>query len=301
MQLRQLEYVVAAVEEGSFTAAARRCHVAQPSLSASVASLERELGTPLFHRIGRTIRPTSTCDDLLPRARDALRAMEAAESVSRRRGEEVVGRLDLGVQPTLAATMAVSLVRLLLDRHPAVSVRLLTPADEESVADLVESGRCELGVGERSARSGLQWQRLDAEAFVLVLPPGVEATDPPLAVLGEVAVVAPPGATPTRRALDDVCAHAALRPRIVVEAEPRDALLPLVAAGVGAAVLPASSLPVNPPDGVTVVELPGRRRALGLFSRRAPLTPAADALRRLVRSSGVSVGPEGGQGSPQRR
>lgn len=283
MQLRQLEYVVTAVEEGSFTAAARRCHVAQPSLSASIAALERELGTPLFHRIGRTIVPTSTTEELLPRARDALRAMEAAAAVSRRRGNEVVGRLDLAVQPTLAATVGVSLVRTLLDAHPGVTVKMLTPADDESVAELVESGRCELGVGERSTRRGLQWQRLDAEAFVLVLPPGVEGAEVSLDTLATVPVVAPPAGTPTRRALDDLCAHAGVRPRIVVEAEPRDALLPLVAAGVGAAVLPASSLPPVNPVGVTVVELPGRRRAIGLLCRKAPLTPAADALRRIAR------------------
>ena len=111
MQLRQLEYVVAAVEEGTFTAAAVRCHVAQPSLSSAIGQLERELGTLLFHRVGRRISPTSACERLLAPARDALRAMAVAEAVGSARGtDEVVGRVDLAVQPTLAATTAVRLI-----------------------------------------------------------------------------------------------------------------------------------------------------------------------------------------------
>ncbi|MEZ5322458.1 MAG: LysR family transcriptional regulator [Microthrixaceae bacterium] len=278
MQVRQLEYVVAAVEEGSFTAAAHRCHVAQPSLSSSIASLERELGTPLFHRIGRTIRPTAACEDLLPRARDVLRSMAAVSVANHGARTEVTGRIDLGVQPTLAATVGVSLVAALRERHAGITVRMIGATEHESVADLVASGRCELGVGERSTHRDLRWRGFAGEAFVLALPPRTHAPEPPLPVLRSVPVVAPPVGTPTRRALDELCAQAHIRPDIVVEAEPRDALLPLVAAGVGAAVLPTSSIPTTLPPGVTVVELAGRRRTIGLLRRNAPLTPAADAL-----------------------
>lgn len=282
MNLRQLEFLVAVCEEGSFTAAAQRCHVAQPSMSAAIGKLEHELGTPLFHRVGRSIRPTSSCDDLLPAARDALRAMQAADAVANRRGADIAGRLDLAVQPTLAATVGVAVVGRLLGRHPGVTVRMMSPSDDESVAELVVSGRCELGVGERSAAATLRWRRLMTDAFVLLVPPGVKTTDPPLRTVEVVNVVAAPAGTPSRVAFDEMCASIGVRPRIVVEAEPRDALLPLVAAGVGAAVVPASSLPASVPPGVGVVDLAGRRRSVGLLRRRAGLTPPAEALWRLV-------------------
>src|ERR1700758_5087434 len=59
MELRQLEYFVAVVEEASFTRAAARVHVAQPGVSAQVRQLERELGEPLLDRSGKTVRPTA--------------------------------------------------------------------------------------------------------------------------------------------------------------------------------------------------------------------------------------------------
>ena len=69
MNERQLEYVVAIVETGSFTAAAERCHTAQSALSHQVASLERHLGTQLFDRSGRSVRLTAAGRSLLPVAR----------------------------------------------------------------------------------------------------------------------------------------------------------------------------------------------------------------------------------------
>ncbi len=141
MNPRQLEYVVAAVEEGTFTAAAERCHVAQPSLSASVAQLERELGTLLFHRIGRSIRPTPTCERLLPLAREALRSLDAASAAVSAPTGDVSGLVELAVQPTLVVHPTIGLIAGVRGTHPDVTVRLLAPADDESVSQMVESGR----------------------------------------------------------------------------------------------------------------------------------------------------------------
>src|SRR5664280_3481936 len=72
MELRQLEYFVAVVEEASFTKAALRVHVAQPGVSAQVRRLERELGQELLDRSGRTVQPTAAGVAVLPYARAAL-------------------------------------------------------------------------------------------------------------------------------------------------------------------------------------------------------------------------------------
>src|ERR1700712_569034 len=138
MNPRQLEYVVAACEEGTFTAAAERCHVAHPSLASSSGQLEREVGPLLFHRVGRSIRPTPACEAMLPLARDALRALEVARaSVSGRDHASVGGRVELAVQPTLIVEPTIGLIRKLRDLHPEVTVRLASPADDESVSQLV--------------------------------------------------------------------------------------------------------------------------------------------------------------------
>ena len=66
MDLRQLRYALAVVDEGTFTAAATACYVAQPSLSQAVASLERELGVALFERLGRRVELTAAGDGVRP-------------------------------------------------------------------------------------------------------------------------------------------------------------------------------------------------------------------------------------------
>jgi DNA-binding transcriptional LysR family regulator len=290
MNPRQLEYVVAACEEGTFTAAAERCHVAQPSLSSSIAQLEREVGTLLFHRVGRSIRPTPACDALLPLARDALRALDAALSSVSAGPSTVRGRVELAVQPTLIVRPTIGLIERLRDRHPDVTVRLMSPADDESVSDLVESGRCELAIGEGPVAGHLSWIPIGIEEFAIVFPPRTRVpTGMAISALDGRAMVAPPPGSPTRAVLDDACAVAGVSPRIVVEADHRDALVPLVLAGVGAALLPVSSLPAALPSEATVVRLPAIRRTVGLIHRTAPLTPAATALIELAGNNASAI------------
>src|SRR4029450_10878186 len=80
MDLRQLGYVVAIAEEGGFTSAADRVGISQPSLSYAVKALENELGALLFHRLGRSVRPTAAGEALLGPARQALRDAEVARA-----------------------------------------------------------------------------------------------------------------------------------------------------------------------------------------------------------------------------
>ena len=80
MEIHQLRYVCAIAETGSFSRAAERCQVAQPSLSQQVLKLEEDLGTRLFDRLGRSVRLTEAGRAFLPHARAILSQMEAARS-----------------------------------------------------------------------------------------------------------------------------------------------------------------------------------------------------------------------------
>ena len=82
MDLRQLGYVVAVVDHGGFTRAAAAMHVAQPSLSQAIRSLEAELGVELFRRIPQGTRLTSAGESLLGPARQTLRNFAAAQAMS---------------------------------------------------------------------------------------------------------------------------------------------------------------------------------------------------------------------------
>src|ERR1700735_3204783 len=84
VDLRQLRYVVAIAQEGSFTAAAQRLHIAQQSLSQQIALIERRLGATLFERGPRGVTLTAVGAALLPEARAALVAVDRAFEVARR-------------------------------------------------------------------------------------------------------------------------------------------------------------------------------------------------------------------------
>src|SRR6478736_2056413 len=77
MELRQLEYLMAVVEEGSFTRAAARVHISQSGVSAQIRLLERELGQTLLDRAARTVRPTAAGLAIMPSVREALAGVES--------------------------------------------------------------------------------------------------------------------------------------------------------------------------------------------------------------------------------
>src|SRR6478609_11632123 len=101
MDLRQLEYFAAIVKEGSLTGAAKRCRIAQPSLSQQLRALEDELGETLVHRKPRGVEPTAAGRILLEHAeRVLLEARLLRERFAQRRNSHE-GGLIFGMIPTI--------------------------------------------------------------------------------------------------------------------------------------------------------------------------------------------------------
>lgn len=179
MDLRQLRYFLAVVDHSGFTAGADAEHVAQPSLSQAIKALERELGTPLFERLGRSVRLTAAGEALVEPARQTIRdvatAAAAVEAVRNVDG----GHLDLVCLPTLAVAPVASFIGAFRRRFPAVTVRLLEPEDSSALLDLVVRGAAEIGVtvlppSGRGLGRGLAVAELDEQDFAVVVPRGVE-------------------------------------------------------------------------------------------------------------------------------
>lgn len=81
MDARQLKFFLAVIDHGGFSRAAEQLFIAQPSLSQTIAGLERELGVPLFHRVGRGVVPSDAAQRLIGPARQVLRDLATAQSV----------------------------------------------------------------------------------------------------------------------------------------------------------------------------------------------------------------------------
>ena len=97
ISLRQLQYIVAVAEHGSFRRAADACHVAQPSLSAQVAVAEQALGVQLFERTGRRVRVPPAAAPLVAQARRILVAAGDLRELARQWADPFRGTLRLGV------------------------------------------------------------------------------------------------------------------------------------------------------------------------------------------------------------
>ncbi|HLI14518.1 MAG TPA: LysR substrate-binding domain-containing protein [Acidimicrobiales bacterium] len=277
MDIRRLTIFLAVVDEGGFTAAAAALGMSQPAVSQAVRELERELSTELFHRLGRGVRLTPAGEALVAPARRALRDLAAGRAAV----DEVVGgragRLDLACLPTLAVDPVAPLVGAFRRSFPEVTVVLAAPEDAAELAELVRSGRCEVGITEAEAAAGLVAHGLAAQDFLVAAPPGAPLASPvALAGLaGRPLVAAPPGSS-TRRLVDEAFARAGVRPSIAVEAAQREALLPLIAAGAGTGVLPRPLAEVAARLGCVVATPdPPIVRRVALVQRDAPLTPAA--------------------------
>src|SRR6476646_5055739 len=102
MELHQLRYFVAVADEGSFSRAAAKVRVAQPSLSQQIQKLESEFGQPLFDRLPRSVVLTDAGTCLIDYARNILSVVGEAQRCVEELNGAVGGRLTVGAIPTIA-------------------------------------------------------------------------------------------------------------------------------------------------------------------------------------------------------
>jgi DNA-binding transcriptional LysR family regulator len=289
MDLRRLEHFLAVADHQGFTAASRAVSVSQPALSLAVKELEAELGTVLFHRLGRRVVVTPAGAALIGPARQALRDVETGRAAVAAVAGLEAGSLAVASLPTLAADPLAGIVGRFRRDHPAVTVDLAAPEDSADVVAMVRDGRCELGLTDSDRLpDGLVAHPLGDQSLVLVLPPGMALPPRPssraptrvdLATLNDLPFVAAPPGTSTRRLLDEGV-RGGSGPRVAVVTAQRDAILPLVLAGAGAALLPEATASVAELHGATVVRPdPPVTRSIVLIHQLGELAPAA---RRFV-------------------
>ncbi len=285
MELRQVAYVVAVVDEGGFTHAARVLHVSQSALSQGVRSLERELGTALFERLGRTVVLTPAGAAFVRSARPLLRDADAArEAVAAVRGL-TAGTLDVVALPTLAADPLAGLLASFRRRYPTITIRVAEPESLLEALERVRDGSCDVGLVELTDDAhldGLAAHVLGTQELVAVAAPeqaprraGKRA---PIRELAPLPLLTTPPGTSTRRLVEEAFAEAGLAVQPAIETAHREALLPLALSGAGVCFLPETSAARAAAEGAVVVHLdPPLRRTVGLVHRDGPAGPAAGA------------------------
>src|SRR4051794_1188206 len=205
MDIRKLRLFLAVVEGGGMTRAAEAEHVSQPSVSQAIRELEAELGTPLFHRVGRRVVLTPAGDALDEPARQVLRDVETGRAAVQAVSGLAAGRLDLVALPTLAVDPVAPLVGAFRVRHPGIDIALADPPDAAALVDLVASGECELGItAEPVTDPGVASHALARQDLLAVLPPGTNAAHTmAVTTLARFPLVTAPPGTTTRTQLHE--------------------------------------------------------------------------------------------------
>ncbi len=290
MDERKLRYFLAVVDQGSVTRAAERLVLAQPSLSQALHALELELGVKLFDRAGRGVRLSAAGEALVGPARTVLRAMDDARNAISGVVELREGTLELAALPTLAVDPMAALVGRYRERYPGVQVRVLERESASLLGTLVRGGECEVAAAHLPLPHGeLVAHSLGEQQLLFVLPPDALPRDDRPLRAGELAstplVVGPPG-TSTRLLLEQALSAVGVTPEIAVETAAREAIIPLVLAGAGAALLPAPLARDAQRRGAVVRPArPAITREVGLVHRRGPLSAAARAFVELATGS----------------
>jgi LysR family carnitine catabolism transcriptional activator len=264
MERRHLEYFLAVAESGSFTRAAAMLTIAQPSLSHSIAALERELGSELFERLGRGVKLTPAGEALLEPARRALRSFILAKGAVRSVADAGFGHLSI-ISGTLWAIEP--LVRMIGEFrlvYPAVQFTVTDPSSRSEVLDAVRSGEADFGLLDGTAPAGALASRwLVDHELVAVLPnrSSLSALSMGVADLVPLGLISTPKGTPLRALLDEQLELAGQPAEVAVETAHLASVVPLVLAGAGAALLPEGLASDAAAKGARVVRLTPATRA----------------------------------------
>ncbi|CAJ1502856.1 LysR family transcriptional regulator [[Mycobacterium] holstebronense] len=282
MELRQLEYFVAVVEEANFTRAAQRVHVAQPAVSAQIGRLERELGQRLLDRSRREVRPTAAGAAVLPYAKAALAAVGDVRLAVDELSQLIRGTVTIGT----VTAHPVDVPGLLAEFHadyPGVEITLST-ANSDELIDAVRGGDLDLAivsVGPSEQPAGLDIEVVTDEAVDAAVGLADELAGHATVSLAQLAqrpLITLPVGTGIRSQLDQACAGIGVSPRIAFEASTPQALAELAERGLGVAILPRSMARNRP--GLHALRLTPELRGRLVLAWRAsgPRSPAARVL-----------------------
>jgi DNA-binding transcriptional LysR family regulator len=290
MDLRQLEYVTAIADTGSFTRGAERCRVAQSALSRQVAQLESELGARLFHRNNREVRLTAAGSVFVPAARRVL--AEAARA--RAEVDDITGvrRGHIQVGTTQTASRCLGLAAILggfRSQFPQVTIAVSTGPRQE-LLDALAAAELDLVLASdgEPAGDGINVRELlPAEPLVAVVSRDHLTARCDQISLAELAGAAPfvefRAGTELRRRLDIAFESAGLARTIAFELGQLTEMVTFAAAGLGTAIVPRAfttelAAPVRNSVHILRVADPSLTLTVCAYTRPALWPPAARAL-----------------------
>jgi LysR family transcriptional regulator, hydrogen peroxide-inducible genes activator len=244
--LRQLRYFDALARHGHFGRAAESCAITQPALSMQIKELEEALGGVLLERSARQVVLTKFGEELAQRVREILRSVDELGDFARASRDQLVGRLRIGMIPTIAPYLLPKVIGNLTQMHPELDIHVRETVTPKLIKELAE-GRLDTAiVALPVSEPSLTEVALFTENFLLVRPGEDEGTPVPSSeALREMKLLLLEEGHCFREQALSFCNMQSAPPREVLEASSLSTLVQMVGAGIGVTLIPEMAVGVE--------------------------------------------------------
>ena len=290
LTLKQLRYFEALARQRHFGRAADVCSISQPALSMQIKELEESLGTELFERGARQVRLTNFGEAFALRVRDILRSVDELGDLARASQDRLVGRLRIGIIPTVAPYLLPAIIGNLARMHEGLEIHVRETLTSKLVQELAE-GRLDTAiVALPVSEPSLKEVALFSENFVLVRPGEDEGKPVPnREALREMRLLLlEEGHCFRDQALSFCNMHSAL-PRELLDGSSLSTLVQMVSAGIGVTLIPEMAVGVETRSAsvsVSRFQSAEPSRTIGMIWRKTnPLAKKFLQISEVVRQS----------------
>ncbi|CAM3228313.1 MULTISPECIES: LysR family transcriptional regulator [Brevibacillus] len=295
MELRQVRYVLAVAEERSFSRAANRLHLAQPSLSQQIAKLEKLLGVTLFHRLPQHVELTDAGQRFVQVAQTLVDMSDGLEREMRSYAVGESGKLMVGSLPITGAYVLPHVISAFTKRFPGVELQLVEDTSSH-LEQLLVRGKIDVSlltmpIGDLSIET---IPAINEEIFLAVPPqhPLAEREEIDLAELSDQPFILLKEGQGFRTISLRLCELAGFRPRIVFESSNIQTVQSLVSAGMGFSFAPKMITlapgSIEPPVYVRLTSKPSRTLVVA-YRKDRPLSKPAEAFVQILVDQGGQI------------
>eukprot|EP01037_Dinobryon_pediforme_P014903 gene14903-15040_t len=294
LTLKQLRYFEALVRHGHFGRAADACAISQPALSMQIKELEEVMGTVLFERGARHVRLTNFGEEFALRVRGILQSLDELDDVARASQDRLVGRLRIGVIPTIAPYLLPTIIANLTAMNAGLDLHVretVTPKlIEELAVGRLDTAIVALPVSEPS----LTEVALFTENFVLVRPREDEGKSiPNRETLREMRLLLLEEGHCFRDQALSFCDMHSARPRELLDCSSLSTLVQMVSAGIGVTLIPEMAVAVETRSAsVSLARFtnPQPSRTIGMIWRKtSPLAKQLLQISEVVRRAAEAL------------
>ncbi len=294
LTLRQLRYFEALTRHGHFGRAADACAISQPALSMQIRELEATVGTALFERGSRQVRLSSFGETFAPRVRDILRAVDELGELAQAGRGQPIGRMRIGVIPTIAPYLLPSIITQLAGTFPDLDIHIRETLTHRLIEELLD-GRIDTAiVALPVSEPALTEVALFEEDFVLVRPGGEEGQPVPNAAsLAQMKLLLLEEGHCFRDQALSFCNIPSARPRDGLDGSSLSTLVQMVGSGMGVTLIPDMAVKVetrSAPVSISRFSAPRPSRTVGMIWRKtSPLAGQLGQIAGVVQGVGSEI------------